>query len=144
MSKRLTPMQKLMKAIYGTTTPSEEQIEKARERLIERQAASVTDEDFKRMTGRSIEETTSRLMIHAGWCDAVARWRQEHEDDRRYHVTEHERVFTFQQAIDMARTFYLQGREDAASGTDEYDRLCKINREGRGEETEDSGSIKKT
>lgn len=128
MSKRMTPKEKLLKAIFGTTEPTREQLEAAQEKLYEYQAKQVTDEDFQKMCGCSIQESVDRSMLFAGWCDTVVRWRQEHGNDRKYTVGDAEPEFTFRQVIDMIQTFYRQGQEDGRNGTSEYDRLWKINR----------------
>ena len=44
MSKRLSPREKLTKAVFGTLHPTEEQVAAAEERMYDRQAASVTDD----------------------------------------------------------------------------------------------------
>lgn len=48
MSKRLSPREKLTKAVFGTLHPTEEQVAAAEERMYDRQAASVTDDDLRR------------------------------------------------------------------------------------------------
>ena len=129
MSKRLTPKEKMLKAIFGTTSPTREQIAEAQERLFEEQANNVTDEDVEKATGVPMEEHLRKSMLYAGWCEAVAKWRLEHEKDRKYHVGGFDPVFSFGQAVDMAMLFYRQGREDTANGNSENDRLWKLNKE---------------
>ena len=125
----LTPKEKLLKAIFGTTKPTQEQIEKAEEEMYERQAASVTDEEFKKIWGVSIEEHTNKMMLYAGWCDAVAKWNIDHGKDKKYVVSDSKPQFTFGQVVDMVQLFYRQGQEDAKNEVVEYDRLYKLNKE---------------
>lgn len=47
MSTRLTPQQKLRKAIYGSANPTPEQIAEAEARYYEREAAQVTDKELR-------------------------------------------------------------------------------------------------
>lgn len=129
MSKRLTPREKMLKAIFGTTTPTREQITEAQEKLYEEQANSVTDEEIERTTGISMEEHMRKSILHAGWCEAVAKWRLEHEKDLKYLIYGFRPLFSFGQVVDMAMLFYRQGRLDSENGTSENDRLWKINRE---------------
>ena len=89
---------------------------------------SVTDEDFQKMWGCSIEESTHRTMLFAGWCEAVAKWNQEHGNDRQYHVLGFEPRFSGRQVCDMAQLFYRWGQEDGRNGVSEYDRLWKLNK----------------
>lgn len=128
--KNLSPQDKLMIAVYGKLpeemTPEER--EQWREKIYEMQANSVTDEEFEKMNGCTVKESTDRAMRFAGWCDAVVNWQREHADERKYHVFEDKPVFTVKQVIDMAQMFYQQGRDDATANVDEYDRLWKLNR----------------
>ena len=127
-NKELSPRENLIKAIFGTTKPTQEQIEKAEEEMYERQAASVTDEEFKEIWGVSIEEHTNTMMLHAGWCDAVAKWNLDHGKERKYVVSDSKPQFTFGQVVDMVQLFYRQGQEDAKNDVQEYDRLWTLNR----------------
>lgn len=98
---------------------------------IEEAVNSVTDEDFKKMCGFTIEESVNRSMLFAGWLQAVWHWKEQHENDRKYHVIgdkPKQNEFTVMQAVDMAQLFYRQGQEDARNGVNEYDRLWKLNR----------------
>ena len=71
MSTRLTPQQKLRKAIYGSANPTPEQIAEAEARYYEREAAQVTDEEFKAVWGISIDESVHNNMLWAGWFEAI-------------------------------------------------------------------------
>lgn len=156
MSKKskMYPEDKLMCAIYGKplSEVTEADVERLREKFpelmakidaeqdakleaeIEEAVNSVTDEDFKKMWGCSIEESVHRSMLHAGWADAVAHWRQTHEHDRRYVISGSPKIFTFGQVCDMAQMFYRQGQEDVKNGVKEYDRLWTLNHQRSGME----------
>ena len=130
MSTRLTPQQKLRKAIYGSANPTPEQIAEAEARYYEREAAQVTDEEFKAMWGISIDESVHNSMLWAGWFEAILKWHQEHGNERKYHVFHDGRAeFTRKKIVDMVQMFYRQGREDQMNGIEEYDRLWTVNRE---------------
>lgn len=59
MSKeKMTPEDKLMKAIYGDKWKTEAE----QEAEIEAQVASVSDEDYKKMWGESVDETVTKIM----------------------------------------------------------------------------------
>lgn len=128
INRNLTPMENLLKAIFGTTKPTKEQIEEAEEKIYEHQAESVTDEEFKKTWGCSIEESTNKSMFYVGWCEAVAKWNLDHGKERKYAASDSEPQFTFRQAVDMAQFFYRQGQEDAMNGIYEYARLWKLNK----------------
>ena len=113
MTKQLSPEQKLMKAIFGTTTPSQEQMELAQEKLYEYQASKVTDEDFERIHGESIDLFTNRMMEHMQFCEAVSCWALHHDEDRKYLMDEGENQFKYSQVVDIAQLFYNRGRYDA-------------------------------
>lgn len=151
MSKKsmMSPEDKLMCAIYGKplSEVTEADVECLRQRFpdlmakidaeqdakleaeIEEAVNSVTDEDFQKMWGCTIEESTHRTMLFAGWCEAVTKWNMEHGNDRQYHVFEFEPRFSVRQVCDMAQLFYRQGQEDGRNGVDEYDRLWMLNRQ---------------
>lgn len=57
--KEMTPEDKMMKAIYGKDWKTEAEIEEE----IEKVAVSVTDEDYKKMTGYDINDVTSDSML---------------------------------------------------------------------------------
>ena len=126
----MTPEQKLIKAICGKL-PEEmtiEEKEAAIERAYERQANSVTDEEFKEMWGISIKESVDKSMLFAGWCDSVMRWKRDNATNRKYTISDSTPEFTLKQVCDMVQHFYHQGVEDGKNGVSEYDRLWKINR----------------
>ena len=153
MSKKnkrmLSPEDRLMRAIYGKplSEVTDADVERLRKRFpklmakieaeqnakleaeIEEAVNSVTDEDFQKMCGCTIEESTHRTMLFAGWCEAITKWNMEHGNDRQYHVFEFEPRFSVRQVCDMAQLFYRQGREDGKNGVSEYDRLWKLNRQ---------------
>lgn len=131
--KSLSPEQNLMMAVYGTLKPSREQVEKVRDELLEMQANSVTDEEFERIWGFSIDEHTRRMMLWCGWLEAITDWNMKHGNERKYHVFEKRDIFSSKQVVDMAQLFYRQGREDERNGVEEYDRLWKLNRVKNGE-----------
>lgn len=128
MKKRLSPEQNLMMAVYGTLTSSREQVENVRDKLYEMQANSVTDEEFKKTWGVSIEKHTKRMMLWCGWLEAITDWNMKHGNERKYHVFEKCDIFSCKQVVDMAQIFYRQGREDERNGVEEYDRLWKLNK----------------
>ena len=129
MSKRLTPREKLTKAVYGTLNPTPEQVEKMREKLYEMQANSVTDEDYERITGHPIKQTTDKMMLFVGWCEAVSKWDIEHHNDKKYHASgDFEPRFSYRQVVDLVQMFYEQGQADAKIGVAEYDRLWRLNK----------------
>ena len=148
---KMSPEDKLMCAIYGkplseVTDADVDRLRKKYPKLmakidaeqearleaeIEEAVNSVTDEDFKKMWGCTIEESVNRSMLFAGWLQAVWHWKEQHAGDRQYHVIGDKpkpKEFTVMQAVDMAQLFYRQGQEDARNGVNEYDRLWKINR----------------
>lgn len=147
--KMLSPEDRLMRAIYGKplSEVTDADVERLRKRFpklmakieaeqnakleaeIEEAANSVTDEDFQKKCGCTIEESTHRTMLFAGWCEAITKWNMEHGNDRQYHVFEFEPRFSVRQVCDMAQLFYRQGREDGKNGVSEYDRLWKLNRQ---------------
>lgn len=152
MSKKskMSPEDKLMCAIYGKSLNevTEADVERLRRKFPELMAKidakqdarleteigeavnSVTDDDFKKMWGCSIEESVHRSMLFAGWLEAVWHWKEQHADDRKYHVIgDKPKVFTVMQVVDMAQLFYRQGQEDGKHGVEEYDRLWKVNRQ---------------
>ena len=153
MSKKnkrmLSPEDRLMRAIYGKplSEVTDADVERLRKRFpklmakieaeqnakleaeIEEAVNSVTDEDFQKKCGCTIEESTHRTMLFAGWCEAITKWNMEHGNDRQYHVFEFEPRFSVRQVCDMAQLFYRQGREDGKNGVSEYDRLWKLNRQ---------------
>ena len=153
MSKKnkrmLSPEDRLMRAIYGKplSEVTDADVERLRKRFpkltakieaeqdakleaeIEEAVNSVTDEDFQKMCGCTIEESTHRTMLFAGWCEAITKWNMEHGNDRQYHVFEFEPRFSVRQVCDMAQLFYRQGREDGKNRVSEYDRLWKLNRQ---------------
>lgn len=55
---RMTPEDKLLKAIYGDKYKTEAE----QEAEIEAQIASVSDEDYKKMWGESVDETVGKIM----------------------------------------------------------------------------------
>ena len=127
MSKKneMTPDDKLLKAIYGEKYKTEAEMEAE----IDEAVNNVDDEEFKRIWGCTVEEHTHKMMLFAGFCDAVVQWERNHYNEKRYHAdgdfTPH---FSTRQVIDMAQMFYEQGQEDAKCGISEYDRLHKVNR----------------
>lgn len=148
---KMSPEDKLMCAIYGkplsdVTDADVDRLRKKYPKLmakidakqearleaeIEDAVNSVTDEDFKKMWGCTIEESVNRSMLFAGWLQAVWHWKEQHACDRKYHVIGDKpkaKEFTVMQAVDMAQIFYRQGQEDVRSGVTEYDRLWKLNR----------------
>lgn len=147
--KMLSPEDRLMRAIYGKplSEVTDADVERLRKRFpklmakieaeqnakleaeIEEAVNSVTDEDFQKKCGCTIEESTHRTMLFAGWCEAITKWNMEHGNDRQYHVFEFEPRFSVRQVCDMAQLFYRQGREDGKNGVSEYDRLWKLNRQ---------------
>lgn len=147
--KMLSPEDRLMRAIYGKplSEVTDADVERLRKRFpklmakieaeqnakleaeIEEAVNSVTDEDFQKKCGCTIEESTHRTMLFAGWCEAITKWNMEHGNDRQYHVSEFEPRFSVRQVCDMAQLFYRQGREDGKNGVSEYDRLWKLNRQ---------------
>lgn len=131
--KSLSSEQNLMMAVYGTLKPSREQVEKVRDELLEMQANSVTDEEFERIWGFSIDEHTRRMMLWCGWLEAITDWNMKHGNERKYHVFEKRDIFSSKQVVVMAQLFYRQGREDERNGVEEYDRLWKFNRVKNGE-----------
>lgn len=133
MRKGLTPEQNLMMAVYGTLKPSREQVEEVRDKLYEMQANSVTDEEFEKTWGVSIEEYTRRKMLWCGWLESITDWNMKHGNERKYHVFGKRDIFSSKQVVDMAQMFYRQGREDERNGVEEYDRLWKLNRGKNGE-----------
>ena len=147
--KMLSPEDRLMRAIYGKplSEVTDADVERLRKRFpklmakieaeqnakleaeIEEAVNSVTDEDFQKKCGCTIEESTHRTMLFAGWCEAITKWNMEHGISRQYHVFEFEPRFSVRQVCDMAQLFYRQGREDGKNGVSEYDRLWKLNRQ---------------
>lgn len=150
---KMSPEDKLMCAIYGKplSEVTEADVDRLRKKFpdlmakidaeqearleaeIEEAVISVTDEDFKKMWGCTIEESAHRSMLHAGWLEAVWHWKEQHAGERKYHVSNDTPVFTVRQAVDMAQLFYRQGQEDALNGVKEYDRLWTLNRRHTGE-----------
>lgn len=146
--RMLSPKDRLLCAIYGKplSEVTEADVDRLRQRFpdlmakidaeqeakleaeIEEAVNSVTDEDFKKMWGCSIEESFHRTMLFAGWCEAVGKWDQEHGNDRQYHVLGFEPRFSGRQVCDMAQIFYRWGQEDGKNGVNEYDRLWKLNK----------------
>ena len=154
MSKKskMSPEDKLMCAIYGKplSEVTEADVERLRRKFpelmakidaeqdarleaeIEEAVNSVTDDDFKRMWGCSIEESVHRSMLFAGWLEAVWHWKEQHGGDRKYYVIGDKpkpKEFTVMQVVDMAQMFYRQGQEDGKHCVEEYDRLWKVNRQ---------------
>lgn len=125
----LSPEQNLIMAFYGTLKPSREQVEKVRDKLYEMQANSVTDEEFEKTWGVSIEKHTRKTMLRCGWLVAITDWNLKHGNERKYHVFEKRDIFSSKQVVDMAQMFYRQGREDERNGVEEYDRLWKLSKE---------------
>ena len=82
---------------------------------------------------KEMDEDERRFLLFVGWCNAVAKWFQEHRRDRKYLVSESGKEFTFRQVIDLCQLSYRQGREDFMNGVNEYDRLWKLNREQKKE-----------
>ena len=126
MSKKneMSPEDKLLKAIWGDKYKTEAEVEAE----IEEAVSNVSDEDFKKQWGVSIEEHTNQMMLFAGWADSVSAWEREHGQERKYHVGDFESRFSFRQVVDMVQTFYRQGQEDGKNGVAEYDRLWTINK----------------
>lgn len=130
---KLSPQDKLLKAVakaqgleYKTDTELEAEIEEA--------VNSMTDEEYRRITGHDIHEDTHELMLFAGWLDMITFWRRTEGTKRKYTVSGSEPVFTSKQVCDLAQLAYRQGREDQAAGVSEYDRLWKLNKNaGEGE-----------
>ena len=147
--KMLSPEDRLMRAIYGKplSEVTDADVERLRKRFpklmakieaeqdakqeaeIKEAVNSVTDEDFQKKCGCTIEESTHRTMLFAGWCEAITKWNMEHGNDRQYHVFEFEPRFSVRQVCDMAQLFYRQGQEDGKNRVNEYDRLWKLNRQ---------------
>lgn len=144
-----SPQDNLMCAIYGKALSefTEADIESLREKYpelmekidaeqearleaeIEEAVNSVTDEDFQKMWGCSIEESVNRSMLFVGWFEAVLKWDVENRQKKHYHIGGFEPRYSSRQVCDMAQFFYRQGREDQMNGIEEYDRLWKVNRE---------------
>lgn len=102
---------------------------------IEEAVNRVTDDDFKKTWGCTIEESVNRSMLFAGRLQAVCHWKEQHAGDRKYNVFSDNpktKEFTVMQVVDMAQLFYRQGQEDALSGVKEYDRLWTLNRQHTG------------
>ena len=128
IKKLLSPEGKLMKAIFGKT---QEEIEKEDEK----KAKSVTEEEFKRVSGRTPEENAEKTMTFIGWCNAVSAWWIKNQEEKKY--KNDGRMFSMRQVVDIARTAYGWGREDEKNGVDEKKRLWEINKaEAEAQETE--------
>lgn len=97
MSKTMTPREKLMFAMFGTINPTEEQVNEAYDKINEDVANSVSDEDYKNMTGRDINEDVKDMMlfVHAIERGDEDLWAFINKiSSRVYHVNEnHEKVF---------------------------------------------------
>ena len=122
------PQTKLLEAVYGSWPPTQEQIERVQEQLYEKQAESVSPEEFKKVWGVSIEEHSQKMMLWTGWLQSIQQWRDNNSQLPRYKLTGKPKIFSMWEVIDMVQYFYKQGVEDGQNGTTEYKRLHHINK----------------
>lgn len=125
MNDKMTPQQKLMKAVFGKL-PEEmtaEEREHWEDRIAEMQAESITDEEYEKICGESIDSSKDRMMLYVGWCKLISKWYMEHNNDRKYHVDEFKPTYSFRQVVDIAQMVYRQGLEDGKNGVTEYEHL---------------------
>lgn len=131
---KLTPEQRLMKAIFGSTEPTEEQLMAVQERFDRYKAESVSEKKFRETWGISIEEHVDQMMLYAGWCDTIMDWKMKHQNDRKYKVSEEKPIFTLGEVCDLVQMIYCWGHHDEKDDIDEYTRLWTINRQKYEEE----------
>lgn len=110
---RKTPEQKIMEAVFGKNMENKDEV---MAKYYERQAANVTDEDFKRVWGVSIEEHTQKMMRFVGWCNAVTAWMVDRG-------VADKKLFNLRELVNLAEYFYAMGRVDEHDGRSLDDRF---------------------